>query len=322
MKFSLSHRRPVAFLFVILSLGALLLGGLPAAAQGPVGNVFPPAAGTVWSDPQDLGDGQIQTFVTLDAAGAPSLIGVSFTESALSGLPETMSDGHWDVTGADGNVIIPCCGHETVLTFPETDAAIPFEHFVMNWNPMGHTPAGVYDTPHFDLHFYVISNDERMAIPVASADTMCSVPNPPDVGGEHPVAVTCETFEQGMMPLPEDQMPPAYIAVGAVEPGMGNHLINTQAPELAGEPFTHTWIYGTYAGRLTFYEPMIAIDFLESLQNVGDEVCTDIAMPEAMPEAGYYPTQYCIRYMAGEEGGEGAYTVSLESLVEYPAATE
>jgi hypothetical protein len=33
----------------------------------------------------------------------------------------------------------------------------------MYWEPMGHPP-GPYLTPHFDFHFYSISNDERMAM--------------------------------------------------------------------------------------------------------------------------------------------------------------
>ena len=314
MKYHRSYFRPIVRTMFLFSLVAVLLAALPAAAQGPVGKSFPPSEGTLWGDPQDLGNGQIQTFVTLDSSSVPTLVGVYFTESALSGLPETSSDGRWDVLDAKGSVVIPCCGHEVVLDFPETDSAIPFEHFVLNWNPHGHPPADVYDTPHFDMHFYSISNEDRTAIASATADKMCSVPNPPDIGGEHPVSVSCETFEEAMMPLPDNQMPPGYISDGAVEPGMGNHLINTQAAELAGEPFTTTWVYGTYAGRLTFFEPMIANSFL---QEKPDEVCHDIAMPEAMPEAGYYPTRYCIRYAPGEKDGEGAYTVSLESFVEF-----
>jgi hypothetical protein len=36
-------------------------------------------------------------------------------------------------------------------------------------------------------------------------------------------------------------------------------------------------------------------------------------MPEAMPEPGYYPSQYCIRYMSDQD----AFAVTLESFVEY-----
>jgi hypothetical protein len=315
MKRYLSHRRSITLLIVLLSFSVALVVGLPADAQGPVGKSFPPHLGTTWGTPQALGDGQIQTFVTMDASRNPRLVGVYFTESALSGLQDTLSDGHWDVKDANGNVVIPCCGHEVVLDFPAAGLVTPFKHFVLNWTPFGHEPPGTYDVPHFDLHFYTIFNDDRMAISAATAETMCSVPNPPDVGGEHPVAVSCETFEEAMMPLADEQMPPGYIAVGAVAPGMGNHLMNAQAPEMAeGKPFTHTWIYGTYAGKMISFEPMITLAFLEE-QN--EEVCTAIAMPEAMSKAGYYPTQYCVRYLAGENGDEGAYVVSLESLVEF-----
>jgi hypothetical protein len=302
-----SLRRSITLVILLFGILAVLL---PVSAQ----ETFSLPDDTLWGDPQDLGDGQIQTFVTLDELGNPSLVGLYFTEAALSGLPEEMGDGHWDVLDANGKVIIPCCGHEVVLDLPETETPLVFEHVVSNWNPMGHMPAKVYDVPHFDMHFYTISNEDRMAIKSATADTMCSVPNPPDVGGEHPVGVTCETLEEARLPLPDDQLPPGYISADAIEAGMGNHLINSQAPEMAGEPFTHTWIYGIYGGRITFYEPMITLAFLEEKN---EEVCSEIAMPEAMPEPGFYPSQYCIRYLPGDTDGEGVYIVSLESFVEF-----
>jgi len=315
MSFRFRHTYPLFRRVALLSLALVLLAGLPAAAQEPPKLSFPPSEGTTWGEAADLGDGQIQTFITLDQNGNPSLLGVYFTESALSNLPETPSDGQWDIVDASGTVIMPCCGHELALKFPEEADSTLFKHFVANWNPTGHVPPGVYDVPHFDFHFYLITEEEREAIAPATAETMCSVPNPPDAGGgEHPVPVTCETFEQGMIPLPDDQMPPGYLLVDAVEPRMGNHMINTQAPELAGEPFTHTWIYGAFGGRVTFFEPMITLAFLEERN---EEVCTPIAVPEAMPEPGFYPTEYCIRYLAGDDEGSGAFVVSLEKFVEY-----
>lgn len=299
---------------VLLGLTVILLAAAPAIAQESARPVFPPTEGTTWGKSEALGDGEIRTFVTLDEAGNPSLVGVYFGESALSGLPETPSDGESDIKDADGNVIIPCCGHEVLVEFPEAISATPLDHFVMNWNPVGHPPAGVYESPHFDLHFYTISVEDRDAIAMATADTLCMVPNPPDVGGEHPVAVSCEVFEQATMPLPDDQVPPGFISLGAVEPRMGDHLGSFEASELHGEPFTYTWIYGAYGGRLIFYEPMVTAAFLEEKH---EEVCTEIAMPEAMPEPGYYPSEYCIRYLPGEEDGAGAYVVSLESFIEY-----
>jgi hypothetical protein len=75
--------------------------------------------------------------------------------------------------------------------------------------------------------------------------------------------------------------------------------------------FTHTWIFGAMGGRITFYEPMITLAFLLGQP----DVCTPIHQPQAWQTAGYYPTEYCIRYLPES----AAYTVSLEGLIERPA---
>ncbi|WP_119068350.1 hypothetical protein [Aggregatilinea lenta] len=301
---------------VLFGVGVLVMGlaALPVGAQGPSTGNFPPNENTEWGEPVDFGEGQAQTFVTLDSSEKPELVGIYFTEGMLSDLPAEPGDGHWDVLDAEGNVVIPCCGHEVVLEFPDTIAGTTIKSFVMNWNPMGHPPAHIYDVPHFDLHFYTITNEERIAIEVADADTMCMVPNPPDTPGEHPVLMSCETFEQATIPLPDSQMPPSYMDVGEVAPGMGNHLVNPTALEFTGEAFTHTWIYGTYGGKLTFLEPMIANSFLDEHN---EEACAEIALPEEMAEPGYYPSRYCIRYMDGLDGADGTFAITLESFVEF-----
>lgn len=308
--FNALHRKSAYTSIMMLVVMIVALSAQPASGQSPDTRLFPPAENTEWGEPEAFGDGEIRTFITLDSSGTPELVGIYFTEGMLASLPEAPSDGAWDVVDADGNVVIPCCGHEVVLDFPQAAEATPFDHFVLNWNPMGHMPPGIYDTPHFDLHFYLISNDERTAIAPATADTMCYVPNAPDSEETHPVPVSCETFEEAMLPLPETQMPPGFFAGGAVEPAMGNHLADLGAPEFQGEPFTHTWIYGSYAGRLTFFEPMIATSFLEERL---EETCSPIVLPDEMHEAGYYPSAYCMRYLADE----AAYVVTLESFVEF-----
>jgi hypothetical protein len=40
----------------------------------------------------------------------------------------------------------------------------------LDWNPRGHIPDGVYTVPHFDVHFYLITREQREEIvPVARA---------------------------------------------------------------------------------------------------------------------------------------------------------
>lgn len=297
-----------------LALLIMMLAALPAGAQGTAGKPFPPEENTDWGEPVALGNGEVKTFVTTDGSGKPELVGLYLTASALTDLPTGMGDGKWDVLDAEGKVVFPCCGYEFKLEFPESISATPIKYLILNWNPMGHTPAHVYDVPHFDVHYYLISDEERSAIAPATGDTMCMVPNPPgSPEGEHPVSVDCDTFETAMMPLPEGQMPTGYVSVGAVEPAMGNHLLDPTAPELNGENFTYTWIYGAYDGKLTFLEPMIANSFLEEKN---PEVCASFPLPEEMAEPGYYPSSYCIRYME-DEAGEGVYAVTLEAFQEF-----
>lgn len=89
--------------------------------------------------------------------------------------------------------------------------------------------------------------------------------------------------------------------------------INSKAPELAknGPPFTHTFIFGAYDGRITFLEPMITHAYLASNPNM----CARIKQPEAWEVDGSYPTKYCIRYL----DRVGRYTVSLEEFVQHSA---
>lgn len=53
-----------------------------------------------------------------------------FSGSSLTGLPDASappSDGTWDVLDANGDLVWPCCGYETVLDLP--DAQMPPDYF-------------------------------------------------------------------------------------------------------------------------------------------------------------------------------------------------
>ena len=81
--------------------------------------------------------------------------------------------------------------------------------------------------------------------------------------------------------------------------GSGHQRILFLPPEAAPTPFT-------YAGRITFWEPMITMQYLESKPNQ----CTAIKLPAAYAISGYYPTEYCIRHRPSRAD----YTVSLEGF--------
>jgi hypothetical protein len=155
----------------------------------------------------------------------------------------------------------------------------------------------VYDVPHFDFHFYLM---DRRSVEREIRPGECDV----DEDGTPEAEVPCDVLERGTEPLPPAQQPPGYAPTDEIVPYMGNHWVNQQAPEFQGEAFTHTMIYGSFDGQLTFLEPMVTVEYLENLR--GREI-VDVATPDAFPREGLYPTQYVVRHLRNRD----AYVVFL-----------
>ena len=203
-----------------------------------------------------LGNGQVKTFITFNRQKVPTAMGIILNEKALENLPSG-HDGH------EGPI-----SFENILELPQQADSTPFEFVTFDWNPMGHEPPGVYDIPHFDLHFYMISNEERMTI----------TPLPPDVlDPEIPLA---------------KYLPEIYIQTAGRVPNMGVHWVDPTSPELNGAIFNRTFIYGTYQDKVIFMEPMITLDYIKSKPENVDP----IKLPEYFQKDGYYPTKYEIKY--------------------------
>jgi hypothetical protein len=107
-----------------------------------------------------VGNGTVSSYAEFDQNGAPRGIGIVFQVSALEGLPAAPSDGHHCFDrNKDGKVDqqTECiASHEWIIPLPSEAARrpeIPFKWVGLNWNPHGHIPPGVYDLPHFDVHF-------------------------------------------------------------------------------------------------------------------------------------------------------------------------
>lgn len=265
------------------------------------------ATSTYSGEPVPLGNGTVNTYLTLSDDAGPVSIGVRITEAALEGLPAEPNNTNrcYDLNG-DGRLeaVVECVGeYETALQWPAEleRAKVPFKWMGLGWASHGHNPPNVYDVPHFDVHFYMAERDAVMGIRTGPCGDML---------------VNCEDLERARMPVPGAFVPEGYVDAGAVVPEMGNHLINTAAPELAPEPapFAHTFIYGAYDGRITFLEPMVTRSFLLGRPNV----CAPIPQPAAWETQGRYPTEYCIRYLPNE----AAVTISLEGFVGMNAAME
>lgn len=255
---------------------------------------------TIYGDRTSILGGRAQTYVQIDRGGKPRALGLKFTGSMLSNLPyDPPFDGNncFDING-DGELTfhppMPECagGYQAILFFPAKTverAKLPFKWFLLNWNPMGHGPIGIYDRPHFDFHFYIMDYIERNYI------------RPGPCG----IVVDCDDFETAIKPVPSNYLAPDYQSFDAVEPRMGNHLVDVTSPEITGaDIFKRTFVYGSYNGAITYLEPMITLEFLETRPRE----CLPVKQPAAFKATGYYPTEYCIQYR------HGAYTISLEGL--------
>jgi hypothetical protein len=216
---------------------------------------------TYYGPSVSVGDGNARAWVMVNPAGKPTSVGINFSEQALNGLPDQVE--------------------EYVLELPKEAKSSLYKHFTFGWNPQGHEPPGTYDLPHFDIHFYMISNEEREAI-------------------------------TGLAPPAMDPAPAAkYIAANYIQtpgrvPMMGAHWVDVLSPEFNGSKFTKTFIYGTLNKEVIFHEPMITREYLLTKPT---EVIA-IRQPEAYQKSGYYPVKYSIKYNSTSK----EYTVSLEGL--------
>lgn len=265
-------RKQLVLLFTLPLLGALAITGIQTSDR----------SGTYYGDAVSLGDGTIRTFVTRNAGGRPLSTGLLLSEAALNNLP----------------MDLPAMGpaHETVLTLPRQARGLPFDHISVDWNPMGHEPEGMYTQPHFDFHFYMMTEDDRSTIDPMADDFEAKATRQPDAAF-----------------LPVEHV----MAPGAV-PRMGNHWIAATAPELNGQPFSATFIYGTWDGKVTFLEPMITKAYIESVRDLpGQVVQKVIPQPAAVQRSGYYPTTYSVQYDATEK----TYAFVLDGLTPRTAST-
>ncbi len=226
-----------------------------------VNNEKPEKNNTFYGPAQKIGNGVVQAFVVMSHSGDPQAVGVRFKEKTLEGLPHHPE--------------------EITLKLPNKTNGLYIDHIDFGWNPEGHEPPGVYDTPHFDIHLYFISEFEKMQM---TDDAMGDV----------------------LPPL--NYWPYNYVPTPGYVPMMGKHWLNLDSNEAMELPFDQTFIYGSYNGELIFYEPMITLDYLQMKTN--EEFA--IHQPENFPRSGYYyPTKYSINY----DETKKEYTVMLFDMV-------
>lgn len=219
-----------------------------------------------YSSTQPLGNGVVRAWVEVDRVGNPKSVGVDLSAKALMNLPDE---------------IVPL-----VLELPKTKGHQFYTHAMVDWNPHGHEPPGVYDHAHFDFHFYTAPNEDRMQIPFIEPPYMDPAPA-------------------------EKYIPANYIQLPGLVPQMGAHWVDVTSPELNGWPFTYTFIWGSYNGGFIFWEPMVTLDYL--LEKPDDVI--PIPQPEAYQKSGWYAKDYVIKY----SGKPDQVTIALVNLTYHEA---
>jgi hypothetical protein len=262
------HGRRHAALALTLALGLMVAGGSVMATRGVTD-------GTVFGSTVPMGAGTARVYLELED-GRPVELGVALSEAALDDLPHHHSPG--GVEFPDGHRMF-----EQILSMPQQNPT-PYQYVALGWNPGGHEPPGIYDLPHFDFHFYNASLTQRAVMDPAR----------PEFAAEAATAPAPELVPQG------------YVATPGAIAFMGAHWVNPQSPELNGETFDRTFIYGTWNGEIIFAEPMITRAFLQTRPDVRETI--PVAQRHAVP--GWYPSEYRVRW--DDERKE--YRVSLSGF--------
>lgn len=217
-----------------------------------------------------IGNGTGRSWVQINDEGNPTSIGFTLSAAALDNLPTN-----------------PFPPTEYFMPLPADAKNTAYDHISLDWGPMGHEPAGTYDLPHFDAHFYHIDTNTRSSI--SPVDSLKGITMPP-----------------------ADNIPAGYIFPGpltaaAIVPRMGVHFIDPLSHEHNGKTFDQTMIFGFWDGKMIFTEPMFTRAYLLSKPNFSGT----LAQPKAYPKTGvYYATKYSIRYNSATND----YSVSLDGL--------
>jgi hypothetical protein len=206
----------------------------------------------------NLYHGKAWSWIKLGSDGAPKQLAVAMNDAAVLSMPtmKQTGEGHHHAN----SIVLPL--------HPKAASETPFTFIGLDWNPSGHEgPGGVYETPHFDFHFYMIPEAEMQ------------------------VAV-----DPGKLDLnPEAAYVPQNYVAGPAVPQMGKHWIDITSAELNGQPFTETFIYGSYNGNINFYEPMITLDFMKNTPLYERA----IPQPLKVNKSAYYPTKMRISRLNG-----------------------
>jgi len=177
------------------------------------------------------------------------------------------------------------------MTWPPAEAAVipmpadvrtatGIDHLTFYWERMGHPPKP-FQTPHFDFHFYTISDSARRAIDCADKSKPTALP--------------------AGYSLEDITVPGVGLLVGTCVPRMGMHAGNYSHGPV---PFHAMMVLGSYHGQPIFFEPMIAQKTLMSKQ----PLVLKVATPAGTSATVHYPAKFAATYNASTDAYTFAFT--------------
>jgi hypothetical protein len=259
-----------------------------------------------YGTPTKVGNGMIRTYVVVDEKNGdrPLEVGVAMSEQALEGLPAAApmsSDMKDHGPHTMGTVLL--------LDLPAQNPT-PYKFVQFDWNPNGHEPDNVYTLPHFDFHFYRVPVEVRNSIDPSDPLYGQKAASYPGTQYRAPFYLDAATAAGGIP------------AAAATVPMMGLHWLDVRSPELqmltgnpgGWQPFTKTFIYGSWNGEFIFDEPMITRAHILSKKSATNPAEIDEIVPVSTAQqyspAGYYPSAYRITWDAQAK----EYRIALTQL--------
>lgn len=163
---------------------------------------------------------------------------------------------------------LPATGHHGAhIQFPRVPGS-PFEHAYFIFHSHGHPPEDIYNLAHFDFHLALIPSDDIQAI--RFEDPKGQILPPP---GFMPSKAVAQRLPGG-----------GYLNV----PGEGVHWYYKDAPEWNGGPFSETFLWGSFNGKVDFLEPMVSYQAMISTAKFEKK----IELPKCVAKSAFYPSVY------------------------------
>ena len=167
------------------------------------------------------------------------------------------------------------------VKLPEAARVISgLSHLTVLWESMGHPP-GPFLTPHFDFHFYTVSQEDRNAIDCADL----SKP------GALPAGYALPDFA---LPPEMAKMAGKDTLVGICVPQMGMHSLLASDLE-AQQVMRGSMVLGYYKSGLIFIEPMISKAMLMEKQSF------DLPIPSIPGRTEVYPRTFRANFDAEKQ---------------------